>query len=305
MSQQPWALLLGAYLAIGPSSAHTTDQPVYYVPIVFVEAAHTVGPDGNVSSRTFWKSNLSGFNQGPGLGYTTYLAAYGPGVRVSSPGRGCYFPFELPALYGWPFENVSGGCVDGPASGPGFLVFSATRNMVFSAEISREIYRTCGDTLYGPYVAGQGRAQLPIYTSLFPAGSTATSGPVVQGAPHLFDAPGCFSSNQKYIRRINVTLFNAGDRPATFTISARHITLSNEVIFDESYALEAKEVRQLNDVPIPLIDAENYRDGDAGIRVWINITADQPFLSYASSVFENGEPGSLPFEVFPSRLAPQ
>jgi len=69
--------------------------------------------------------------------------------------------------------------------------------------------------------------------------------------------------------------------------------------------LAGKEVRQLNDVEIPLIDAGKYRDHDSSIRVWVNITADQPFLSYVSSIFENGEPGSLPFEVFPSRLSPQ
>ena len=42
---------------------------------------------------------------------------------------------------------------------------------------------------------------------------------------------------------------------------------------------------------------------DYDTYVWLRISCDQPFLAYASSVFEGGAPGSMPFEVFAPRLA--
>jgi hypothetical protein len=39
-----------------------------------------------------------------------------------------------------------------------------------------------------------------------------------------------------------------------------------------------------------------------GNRIWITISANQPFLSYVSTIFDNPEPGALPFEVYPSYL---
>ena len=68
--------------------------------------------------------------------------------------------------------------------------------------------------------------------------------------------------------------------------------------------VDPRSVFQLNDVPIPRTLTEigdNRRLGS--MSVWLTITSDQPYLGYVSSVFEGGEPGSLPFQVFPLRGA--
>ena len=76
-----------------------------------------------------------------------------------------------------------------------------------------------------------------------------------------------------------------------------------KVLSLQTFTLAAKEVRQVNRMILPPL--KDLPDNNESIRVWITISANQPFLSYVSTVFEDGEAGSMPFEVYPSRLMMQ
>ena len=58
-----------------------------------------------------------------------------------------------------------------------------------------------------------GRVELPVFTEIFPAGSTAVAGDVSLSALECASGP-------EARRRVNLTLFNAGSQSATFRVSA-------------------------------------------------------------------------------------
>ena len=101
---------------------------------------------------------------------------------------------------------------------------------------------------------------------------------------------------------MNVTLFNGGDVPATFTVTVLPVHFSGVPLSRETVVVDAKDVIQINSLPVPTEFDNNLTTGFGGNRVWITITADQPFLSYVSAIFDNAEPGAMPFEVYPSVL---
>lgn len=140
----------------------------------------------------------------------------------------------------------------------------------------------------------QGRAPLPVYRGLFPAGSTVLTNEISMGNPAL--PATCATPNQQYLRRVNVTLFNGGDAPGTFVIRAMPRRRSATPLLETSVTLEPKEVRQVNRLPIPIVvdDTTKYI---GGVSVWLTVTCDQPFVGYASALFDDPEPGALPFEV--------
>ena len=76
----------------------------------------------------------------------------------------------------------------------------------------------------------------------------------------------------------------------------------NEPVWSSTVSVDARSVLQVNNVPIPRSltnPQENRRIGS--MSVWLTVTSDQPYLGYVSSVFEGGESGSLPFQVFALR----
>ncbi len=281
------ALLLG-----GP--CHGQEPPLYYTPIVKARTGSFVNESGGIV-ETWWISGLLGLNNGSQEAVTEYVAAYGHGAGLKTI-YGCGQAKPFPPGIGFVFEGRESGCVQDPVFGPGFLAFTATEGMVFDSYVERIWYDISCDIL-GRVPSSEGRRPLPVYRGLFPAGSSATSGAVSLGAPRLY----CFGPEHRYPRRVNVTMFNGGEQPATFTVTVRRLQLDPRVLVQSSYSLAPKEVFQVNDMAFPWIPPEES-DLDLDQMVWITITADRPFLSYVTTVYDLGTPHDVGFEVYPSRL---
>ena len=135
-----------------------------------------------------------------------------------------------------------------------------------------------------------GRVELPVFTELFPAGMTAVAGDVSFSASECAAAP-------EARRRVNLTLFNAGDAAATFHVSAvspgSNPGTGGEVA---EYTVPAKSLVQFNQLPVDTLPV-----CEAG-GAWFRITGDQPFLGYVSTVRPETLPGVLPYEIFPAQL---
>lgn len=141
-----------------------------------------------------------------------------------------------------------------------------------------------------------GALTLPAFTSLVPAGTKSIAGSFDMSWAECgpFGAP----------RRLNVTLLNAGDEPATFHvvvetrdhgIETRPNNPGEPTVID--CVVPARSVCQLNDVPYDVgVLCGNGRTWAMG---WVEITSDQPYLAYASTVRQDA-PGVLPYEVFPA-----
>ena len=134
-----------------------------------------------------------------------------------------------------------------------------------------------------------GRLELPVFTELFPAGSTAVAGDVSLSALECASGP-------EARRRVNITLFNAGTESATFGVSATSaMTGPGGGGPEYAYEVPAKSVVQFN-----AISLQGLPVCDAG-GAWFRITGDQPFLAYVSTVRPENLPGVLPYEIFPAR----
>ncbi|MDL1949922.1 hypothetical protein FBQ97_08940 [Acidobacteria bacterium ACD] len=271
------------------------ETPVYYTPIVNVRTGAFVNENGGVV-EAWWVSTLLGYSGGTTDATLGYVDAFGPGASISSD-YGCPESWTFPPGVGFVFESRDGGCVRDPVGGPGFLAFTATEGMQVDSSVERIWYDISCDVL-GRVPSSEGRRPLPIYRGLFPAGSNATSGAVSLGAPRLY----CFGPEHRYPRRVNVTMFNGGEQPATFSVTVRRLELDPRVLVENRYSLGPKEVFQANDLAFPWIPG-GESDLDLDQMVWITITADQPFLSYVTTVYDLGTPHDVGFEVYPSRLA--
>lgn len=143
----------------------------------------------------------------------------------------------------------------------------------------------------------QGRIPLPVFEGLHPAGTIAACGDVMP-----FNAGGAqICSNvkdQKYVRRLNLTLFNGGKDPATFVVKGyRSVFDPPTVVFTATYGLGPETVTQINSFyapPIP-VDCSPHEE-----NLWFTITADQPFLAYISTVFDDPGPGVNPYQIYPA-----
>jgi len=147
----------------------------------------------------------------------------------------------------------------------------------------------------------QGQVFLPVFRGLFPAGSSAVGGPVELGTFDL--SPSCASLNQEYRRRVNVTLFNGGDVPATFHVAESPNHTSSVPLLTRDVVVGPRDVVQINSIAIPTEPSNDLTAPNGGSRIWFTVTADQPFLFYVSTVFDSPEVGALPFQVFPGSLA--
>jgi hypothetical protein len=297
------ALLLALVLST-TTSLSAAEQRHLWVPLIQAELGLEVIPGANPESGraflTMWLGNISAFNASGVRASMAPAAIYGGFVMAPSghdfrmtlaPGTGDQF-------WRWPWSVFAG-----PENGPvGFAEFVAEPGIILNAGVEKVQFSSgcpLPDRSISETLVSQGRSAIPVFDALFPAGASVICGEVNLGAPRQIcgNPPG-----QRYPRRVNVTLFNAGDQPATFTVQAIPLYTSAEPIFEQTVDVAAKDVIQLNDVAIPR--AENgHMTVDYDTYVWLRISCDQPFLAYASSVFEGGAPGSMPFEVFAPRLA--
>ncbi|MCE7958800.1 MAG: hypothetical protein DYH06_12845, partial [Acidobacteria bacterium ACB2] len=129
---------------------------------------------------------------------------------------------------------------------PFFNEFEVPPGVVVSAEVEKQHRKLCGiDPGGNPIMEtlGQGLVPLPVYRGLFPAGTDVVTNTIALGNPRL--TPICAAENEKYFRRVNVTLFNGGQEPGTFTIKVLLLWNTPTTISETTVTLAAKEVRQL------------------------------------------------------------
>ena len=135
-----------------------------------------------------------------------------------------------------------------------------------------------------------GRVELPVFTELFPAGMTAVAGDVSLSASECGAGP-------EARRRVNLTLFNAGEATARFevtTVAPGAAPGAGDAPLE--YEVPAGSLVQFNALPL-----ESLPVCDAG-GAWFRVKGDQPFLAYVSTVRPETTPGVLPYEIFPARL---
>jgi len=92
-----------------------------------------------------------------------------------------------------------------------------------------------------------------------------------------------------------VTLFNVGNAPATFQVTA-YSFVGAVPLYSHSVSVPPKDVAQLNGIQNEI--AIPQFSGDPEVRIWITVSADQPFLAYSSAIFNATPAGQPPFEVF-------
>jgi len=291
-----WLLLVVALCGLAGTAR--AQEPLLYVPYVDATTGTLTQDDGRILGEG-WLSSLTLFNNGSASASWRWVAAYGGGVHLGDADPYCLTStaHDVPPGTG----TTVGSCLpDRPSGGVAILVLGVSGQIIPSSTVSR-IHTLADCNEPGVLIIPQGRVPAPAFTSPFPAGSVVVSGDIDLGDPGFAS---CVSSNQRYPRRVNVTMFNSGDMPASFQISVRAGVNSSSTYYQQPVSVPAKEIVQVNSLPLSLDDVA-VQPGTAatgGTIVWILITADQPFLSYVSTIFDNPEPGALPFEVYPSQL---
>lgn len=275
-------------LGAGPSA--------YYVPYVKARIDATMLPDGS-GIETRWESTLEVFNANSVPASYSILALYGNGAQLSA-GPHCQNTETLAPRTG---TNVVPCAESYPAPGVAMLVLQAPAGMLIRADLQKNRLRCGCPSKLDCAAFPQGQAYLPVFRGLFPAGSSAVSGPVELGTFDL--SKGCASPNQEYRRRVNLTLFNGGDSPATFHVVETPNHTSSYALFTRDVVLGPREVVQINSVTVPTESSNDLTAPNGGTRIWFTVSADQPFLFYVSTVFDNPEVGALPFQVFPGSVA--
>ncbi len=280
-------------LVLSPVSLAQVPATVY-VPFVLALTGGWPTPlPGETWTFTRWESTLGLFNNSDTPATYAQKTLFGKGAGLAQP-PGCESAGTLAPHTG---TNVIVCYAPAPDRGFGFLAVDTPAGVVVHSDVQRTIYRcNCSDP--GCDSIPQGQTGTPAYRGLFQAGSSVVSGAVELGNFLL----SCASPKELYRRRVNVTLFNGGDVPATFTVTVLPVHFSGVPLSRETVVVDAKDVIQINSLPVPTEFDNNLANGFGGNRIWITITADQPFLSYVSTIFDNPEPGAMPFEVYPSVL---
>lgn len=272
------------------------EPPDIYIPYAFAITDSTTLPDGTGLS-TGWQSIVGVRNATSATASVTLVALFGNGAQLGDPSECRANVITLRAQTG---ENVVPCILKRPNPGVAMLLMRATPGVLFGAEVQRARFRCGCDQSLGCTPIPQGQATLPVFRGLFPSGATAISGPVELGNFRL--PPTCASANQQYRRRVNVTLFNGGESTATFRIWETPNHFSSETLYSREVTVGPKEVLQLDSFPVPTEWDLNLVAVNGGNRIWMNVTADQPFLSYVSTIFDDPEAGALPFQVYPGSV---
>ena len=222
-------------------------------------------------------STLTAYNQNDNAATVTYLGAWDALGAHTTPS-----PVELAAH--------TSGILDSRSLRAGqpvqMLSLRAPRRVALRATLER--LETVPEGL--PKVPESlGRVELPVFTEIFPAGSTAVAGDVSLSALECASGP-------EGRRRVNLTLFNAGSQAATFHVSAIAVGSGpGGSSPDQQYQVPAKSLIQFN-----ALSLENLPVCTPG-GAWFQITGDQPFLAYISTVRPENLAGVLPYEIFPAR----
>jgi hypothetical protein len=274
---RPGRILLIAVLACG-SLAHADSL---YVP--YVRA-------GGGPGIPYWRSRLSMFNTGQVLAKAHILGIYGGGstlydTNTCETGNGAAIPNA---------GHRVGECINQlPNGGVAFLEVAPDPGVLIQADIYRSL--EYADLCVSPGVTEVPLARwpLPIFHGAFTASSTVTTGEISLGNPRSINP--CVPADREYLRRVNVTLFNAGTAPAAFQVTV-YLYEGAIVLYSRSVSVPPKDVTQLNGIQNE-ITLSPYT-GDPEVRIWITVSADQPFLAYSSAIYNAAPAGQPSFEVF-------
>lgn len=285
----PWSLNVGAGVL---------DEGSYTVEVTLARSlmpAETIGTGSFVvatpAAASFWlpafsatsdgytlASNLTAFNNTERSGTVTVLAAWDA--------LGAWDPATDPVE----IETNAAALVPSDDLRPGqpvqMLRLEAPVGFAFRATLERLEMVPEGS----PKVPESlGRVELPIFTSLVPAGGTAVAGDVSL-------SPSECAAGPEARRRVNLTLFNAGDAKATFqVVGVTVVPGPGGSAPPLTFEVPARSLIQFNALPI-----ENLPVCEQG-GAWFRITGDQTFLAYVSTVRPQTDPGILPYEIFPAR----
>lgn len=291
------AALLQSFL-VGGAAVHASDAVTVYAPLVYAYPLEQPPDDGAVVMYTGWESKLAAYNPTGAETSLEVIEAYGP-----------FGPVEK----GTPTDNITqlrpfGGEEVGwslrivPRFGIAFLEMRTTPDVLVTGDLALvRRYYGC-ESVMGFASVPQGQVALPVFRGLFPAGSTAIAGSVELG--RLTRSQLCASFARDYRRRVNVTLFNAGDADATFRISEFALRATPAPLYETTTTVGAKRVLQINSIPVPTEDSAAIAAPISGDAIWFKVTADQPFLYYVSTVFDDAAPGAAPFQVYKPTLLP-
>lgn len=276
------------------SGAEPTDL---YIPFVRATIESTNFPDGT-SELLRWESIVGANNTSSVAASLTAVGLFGNGAALGE-ATDCGHSVSVPPQMG---ASVVVPCVlRYPSPGVAMLQLRTPPGIVLGAEVQKVRFRCGCNGFPGCTPIPLGQATLPVFRGLFPAGATAVSGPVELGNFTL--PPTCGPASQQYRRRVNVTLFNGGNSTARMRFWETPNHFSSDAIYSQDLTLGPKEIVQVNGVPVPTEWNDNLHAVNDGQRIWIKVTSDQPFLSYVSTVFDNPEPGALPFQVYPGMVA--
>ncbi|MBK8594140.1 MAG: hypothetical protein IPN83_00865 [Holophagales bacterium] len=286
---------LGLIALLFTGTSALSQQTTVYVPRFGVLTEHVTFPDPFQEGWRTWRSAVNVFNPTGTRGTVATAAVFGPDgeIPVVSGCAGTLTSVEPGA--GRDFD----GC-PAPIDHVGFAALSIPEPFVVTAEVERTLGKSCRPEDQRSYFIGEGRAAMPVFRALFPAAARVLTGPVTLGTPGI--PAQCGPSSLKGIRRVNVTMFNAGEEPALFKIRVLKLRRDSTPILEQEVTVGAKSVLQVNRLPIPLLPDPDMEYGEQ-LFVWITIEATQPYLAYVSSIFDDPEPGALAFEVFaPQRI---
>ncbi len=279
-----------ALVVVGGGPALAQDLQPLYVPLVRATIGSTLGPGGHSVDNESWESTMSVFNPTDSPADIVNVAVYGKGAVLVQESRPPIPPHQGRGI------GASVGLY--PERGVGFLEMRTSPGVVFYADVERVTQRcevgapNCISFLHGA-------VNIPLYRALFPAGSVAISGAVELGQFGL--SQNGYPPETERRRRMNVTLFNAGNAPATFVVRTFPHNFATSPLAEQTVVVASKDVFQVNGFPVPT-EYSNQLTSVHGSAIWVTITADQPFLSYVSTIFNAVEPGDLPFQVYPSYL---
>lgn len=260
---RPMSIGTGAFSVAEPPRAH------FWIP------AFSARSDGYRLA-----SNLTSFNGGDGVGEIVTLAAY-DATGERDPGRAPVAIAPREAAYVPTAPLRDGQAVE-------MLSLSAPAAFNFRATLER-----LEDVPDGaPKIpASLGRIELPVFTSLVTAGSTALAGDVSL-------TPAECSGPVESRRRVNLTIFNAGDEPGTYTVAGTAVSAGpGGSGATQTYDVPARSLVQFNALPV-----EEFPVCQPG-GAWFRITGNQPFLAYVSTARPQTVAGILPYEIFPARPA--
>lgn len=238
----------------------------------------------------YWRSRLSMFNTGQVGAKAHVLGVHGGGSTLSDTSA-C--ETENAGALTNAGHRVNECLNQQPVGGVAFLEVAADPGVLLQGDIYRSLdyLNLCVD----PSVTEVPLARwpLPIFHGAFTAGTTVTTGEISLG--NVRSVTPCVPAGREYTRRVNVTLFNAGAAPATFQVTA--YSFEGAVpLYSRSVSVPRKDVAQLNGIQSEIAIAQS--SGDPEVRIWITVSADQPFLAYSSAIFDAAPAGQPPFEVF-------